>query len=104
LKAGAASRTRSSGRAAGARGTGRRPAYHRPGVQPADVAELLEHRPEVVVLSQGILQALQVCPETWSSSSRGGIPANVLQTEDAVRLHDELAETQRAAGLFHSTC
>jgi hypothetical protein len=77
---------------------------HRPGVQPADVEELLEHGAEVVVLSKGILEALQVCPETLELLQSKGIPAHVLQTEKAVRLYNEIAQTQRAAGLFHSTC
>ena len=77
---------------------------HRPGVQPADVEELLEHGAEVVVLSKGILKALQVCPETLELLKNKGILAHVLQTEGAVRLYNELAENQRAAGLFHSTC
>jgi hypothetical protein len=77
---------------------------HRPGVQPADVEELLAHGAEVVVLSQGILEALQVCPETLALLKTKGVPAHVLQTEEAVRLYNELAATQRAAGLFHSTC
>jgi hypothetical protein len=50
----------------------------------------------VVVLSKGILQALQVCPETLELLKNKGIPAHVLQTERA--------ENRRAAGLFHSTC
>jgi hypothetical protein len=58
----------------------------------------------VVVLSQGVLEALQVCPETLALLKSRGIPAHVLQTEEAVRLYNQLAETQRAAGLFHSTC
>jgi len=74
------------------------------GVQPADVAELLQHGVEAVVLSKGILEALQVCPETLELLKNKGIPAHVLQTEKAARLYNELAETQRAAGLFHSTC
>jgi hypothetical protein len=77
---------------------------HRPGIQPADVEELLEHGAEVVVLSKGILQALQVCPETLELLQNKGIPVHVLQTEGAVRLYNELAEKQRVAGLFHSTC
>ena len=77
---------------------------HRPGVRPADVAELLEHGAEVVVLAKGILQALQVCPETLELLKQRGIPAHVLLTEEAARLYNELAENQRAAGLFHSTC
>jgi hypothetical protein len=56
------------------------------------------------VLSQGILEALQVCPETLELLKHKRISAHVLQTEEAMRLHKELAETQRAAGLFHSTC
>ena len=77
---------------------------HRPGVQPADVEELLAHGAEVVVLSKGVLEALQVCPETLELIKHKGIPAHLMQTEEAVRLYNELAETQRAAGLFHSTC
>jgi Protein of unknown function (DUF498/DUF598) len=104
-KAGAPSRTRSSGQAGCASGTGTRPApATAPGFSPPNVEELLEHGAEVVVLSKGIFQALQVCPETLELLKNKGIPAHVLQTEGAVRLYNELAEKQRVAGLFHSTC
>jgi hypothetical protein len=46
----------------------------------------------VVVLSQGILQALQVCPETLELLKTKGIRAHVLQTENAVRLYNGLAD------------
>jgi hypothetical protein len=75
-----------------------------PGIQPADVAELLEHGAEVVVLSKGVLERLQVCPETLDLLKNKGIPAHVLPTEDAVRLYNELAAKQKVGGLFHSTC
>ena len=77
---------------------------HVPGIQPADVAELLEHGAEVVVLSKGVLERLQVCPETLDLLKNKGIPAHVLPTEDAVRLYNELAAKQKVGGLFHSTC
>ena len=77
---------------------------HVPGIQPADVAELLEHGAEVVVLSQGVLERLQVCPETLDLLKNKGIPAHVLPTADAVRLYNELAAQQKVGGLFHSTC
>lgn len=77
---------------------------HVPGIQPADVAELLEHGAEVVVLSRGVLERLQVCPETLDLLKQKGIPAHVLPTEDAVRLYNELAAKQKVGGLFHSTC
>jgi hypothetical protein len=77
---------------------------HVPGIQPADVAELLEHGAEVVVLSRGVLERLQVCPETLALLKQKGIPAHVLPTEDAVRLYNELAAKQKVGGLFHSSC
>ena len=77
---------------------------HVPGIQPADVAELLEHGAEVVVLANGVLKRLQVCPETLDLLKNKGIPAHVLPTEDAVRLYNELAAKQKVGGLFHSTC
>jgi hypothetical protein len=77
---------------------------HVPGIQPADVEELLERGAEVVVLSKGMLEQLRVCPETLALLQAKGIPAHVLPTEAAVRLYNELREQHRVAGLFHSTC
>jgi hypothetical protein len=77
---------------------------HEPGIQPADVTELLEHGAEVVVLARGVLERLRVCPETLDLLKNKGIPAHVLATEDAVRLYNELAGKQKVGGLFHSTC
>jgi hypothetical protein len=77
---------------------------HLPGIQPADVSELLERGAEVVVLAKGIDERLEVCPETLALLKNRGIPAHVLPTEDAVRLYNELTATRRVGGLFHSTC
>ena len=77
---------------------------HAPGIQPADVQELLDRGAEVVVLSKGMLERLQVCPETLALLKNKGIPVHVLQTEAAVRLYNELRERHLVAGLFHSTC
>jgi hypothetical protein len=77
---------------------------HVPGIQPADVEELIGHGARVVVLSRGVLEALQVCPETLALLKNRGIPAHVLQTEAAVRLYNQLAVEHPVGGLFHSTC
>ena len=37
---------------------------HVPGIQPSDVAELLEHGATVLVLTKGVYERLRVCPET----------------------------------------
>jgi hypothetical protein len=77
---------------------------HSPGIQPADVEELLERGAELIVLSRGILEALRVCPETLALLEDRGIPAHVLQTEDAIRLYNQLAAERRVGALVHSTC
>lgn len=77
---------------------------HIPGIQPADVKELLEEGAEVVVLSKGVHERLQVCPETLQLLAKKGIPTHVLQTEEAIRLYNELRKNERVGGLFHSTC
>ncbi|HEU5260464.1 MAG TPA: Mth938-like domain-containing protein [Gemmatimonadales bacterium] len=77
---------------------------HAPGIQPADVEELLDHGATIVVLSQGMLGRLRVHPETLRMLRDRGVTAHVLRTEAAVRLYNELTATGPVAGLFHSTC
>jgi hypothetical protein len=77
---------------------------HSPGIQPADVEELLEHGATVVVLSQGMYGQLQVRPQTLAMLEERGVAAHVLRTEEAVRLYNALTETERVGGLFHTTC
>ncbi len=77
---------------------------HVPGIQPADVEELVERGARTVVLSKGILRRLHVCPETLRVLEEDGITAYVLQTEEAVDLYNRLREEEPVGGLFHSTC
>jgi hypothetical protein len=77
---------------------------HVPGIQPADVQELIEHGARAVVLSKGIWKRLQVCPETLEVLAKNGIQVEVLQTEDAVERFNELRDSIAVGGLFHSTC
>lgn len=78
--------------------------HHVPGIQPADVEELLEHGAKVVVLSQGINERLQVQDATLKMLDARGIEAHVLQTEKAVERYNALRERHPVGGLFHSTC
>src|SRR5687767_1929181 len=77
---------------------------HVPGIQPADVQELLEHGTRAVVLSTGIWQRLRVCPETLELLAKNGIHVEVLQSEAAVERFNVLRENTLVGGLFHSTC
>jgi hypothetical protein len=77
---------------------------HVPGIQPADILELIEHNAKAVVLSTGIWQRLQVCPETLELLAKNDIQVEVLQTENAVKRFNVLREKMPVGGLFHSTC
>jgi len=77
---------------------------HSPGIQPADVAELLANGATTVVLSQGIDKQLQVDPATLALLEERSVTVHVAETRAAVALYNELAETTPVGGMFHSTC
>lgn len=79
--------------------------HHRPGIQPADVRELLEHGSETIVLSRGMLLRLQTCPETLELLQRRRVTVHVEETRAAADRYNELVEAGTpVGGLFHSTC
>ena len=71
---------------------------HVPGIQPADVHELIEHGARAVVLSKGILERLQVCSATLEVLAKSGIQVEVLQTGDAVARFNELRQSVAVGG------
>ena len=77
---------------------------HAPGIQPADVEEVLANGATVVVLSTGVYERLGVCPETLRLLEQKNVPVHVLQTAKAVKRYNELAATEAAGALIHSTC
>ncbi len=77
---------------------------HVPGIQPADVEELIGKGAKEVILSKGMYERLRVCPETLELLKDRNIPTYVLQTEDAVRLYNKLRNDRSVGGLFHTTC
>ena len=77
---------------------------HDPGIQPADVQELIDRGCHVVVLSRGMELRLQTMPETIAYLEKSGIEVHVLETSAAVELYNQLAGNVPVGGLFHSTC
>jgi hypothetical protein len=78
---------------------------HRPGIQPADVQELLDHKPDVVVLSRGRQLRLNTCPETLALLAEQGVGVEQCETSLAIELYNRLVESgTAAAALLHSTC
>jgi hypothetical protein len=68
---------------------------HSPGIQPADVQELLDRGATVVVLSRGMKKCLEVPGETLEFLKRKQIEAHVLPTAEAVQLYNQLVEKER---------
>ena len=77
---------------------------HVPGIQQTDVQELLDHGAEIVVLSRGMKECLEVPRETLEFLKGREIPVHVLPTADAAKLYNQLAEKEPVGGLFHTTC
>ncbi len=77
---------------------------HAPGIQIADVEELLAHGSETVILSRGVHERLQVQEDTLDYLDEQGVDTHVLQTEKAVERYNQLRKDRKVGGLFHSTC
>jgi hypothetical protein len=77
---------------------------HTPGIQPSDVEELVEQGAEIVILSRGQNRRLQVKDETLEYLDEQGVDAEVLETNEAVRRYNELADSEKVGALIHSTC
>src|ERR687896_331684 len=79
--------------------------HHRPGIQPADVAELLEHGADVVVLSRGRELRLETTSETLSLLAARQVELVRDETGAAIAEYNRLAAAgHRVGALLHSTC
>lgn len=77
---------------------------HVPGIQVADVQELVERGATVVVLAQGMHERLQVAPATLEWLEKHGVAYHVLPTPEAVERYNALRREAAVGGLFHTTC
>lgn len=79
--------------------------HHLPGIQPADVEEVLAHGAEILVLGRGQHGRLQVMDETLEVIKAHGASAEVLRSGAAVERYEQLAGQGIGVGaLIHSTC
>ncbi len=78
--------------------------HHVPGIQPADVSELLDHGIDTVVLSQGHWRRLRIGSGTLDLLRDSGVEVRVDETEAAAKIYNDLRRSRRVGGLFHSTC
>ncbi|MEG4504785.1 Mth938-like domain-containing protein [Microcoleus sp. F6_B4] len=78
---------------------------HQPGIQPADIEEILEQGIEFMVLTRGMELMLHTCPETEELLHQRGIEYYIGHTKLAVDLFNNLMQQgKKVGGIFHSTC
>jgi len=78
---------------------------HKPGIQPADVQELIDNGAQVIILSKGVEEQLHTMQSTFDLLTELGIEVHHLQTEHAIEKYNELAAAGQPVGaLIHSTC
>jgi hypothetical protein len=77
---------------------------HVPGIQPADIQELLDSGAEKVILSRGMQKRLETTAVTIQHLEASGVETHILPTEEAVDLYNTLADSERVGALIHSTC
>ena len=77
---------------------------HSPGIQPADVQELLDRGAAAVVLSRGMEERLRVDPAALRYLEQQSVEVHVAETREAVQIYNNLAGAVPVGGLFHSTC
>lgn len=79
--------------------------HHVPGIQPADIKELIDNGCQKIVLSRGMLLMLKTCQETLALLEENNIPVQIAETKAAADIYNDLASAGEAVGgLFHSTC
>jgi hypothetical protein len=79
--------------------------HHDPGIQPADIEDVLTHDVEAIVMGRGQLGRLNVSAETETMLRERGISYHIEKTKKAVALFNDLArQGKRVGGVFHSTC
>jgi hypothetical protein len=71
----------------------------------ADIADILENQPDVLVVGTGSAGRMQVPDATRQALESQGIRMRIEKTVDAVRVFNRLhKEGRKVAGAFHLTC
>jgi hypothetical protein len=69
-----------------------------------DVREIVEAKPEVLVVGTGYSGMLKVHPQTEQYLRSSGIELIAAKTEKACKIYNELFKSRRVVAAFHLTC
>ena len=69
-----------------------------------DLEDVLDQKPDVIVVGMGDPGLMQVLPETEKSIKSRGIKLIVQPTKEACQTYNRLASSQKVIALLHLTC
>jgi hypothetical protein len=69
-----------------------------------DVKEIVEAKPEVLVVGTGYSGLMKIHPQTEQYLRSSGIELIAARTEKACKIYNELYKSKRAVAAFHLTC
>lgn len=69
-----------------------------------DVKEIVEAKPEVLVVGTGYSDLMKIHPQTEQYLRSSGIELIAAKTEKACKIYNELFKSGRVVAAFHLTC
>jgi len=78
--------------------------HHVPGIQPADVEEVVDNGAEYILLSRGRNLRLQVMDETKEWLRNQNVEFDILPTDQVIEKYNKIRHTKSAGALIHTTC
>lgn len=73
-------------------------------LQPVDLEDIVNAKPDVVVIGTGAYGVMQVPKETVRSLESKGIEVHVARTEDAVKIYNSIPGDKTTVAALHLTC
>lgn len=69
-----------------------------------DIADVLDQKPEVLVVGTGASGVMKVLPEVKKAAQARGIKLITEPTDKACNTYNELSRSQKVVAAFHLTC
>ncbi len=66
-----------------------------------DIADLVNDKPDVIVIGKGFLNFLDIPESTISGLKEKGIEVIIKKTDDAVEMYNRLIGKKKVVGVFH---
>ena len=73
-------------------------------VYPEDIEEVVQEKPEILVVGTGEDEMMKVLPETKRHLGEQGIELITQATGEACQTYNQLCSSRKVIGAFHLTC